>query len=358
MTEEQKQAIVSILKRTFGSPKKEYEGLVEYEFNCPAPMCRKDVNKFNLGYNTTKGIFRCWKCNYRGIVHIAVSDYGSKDDAERLELILPKSKHTLGKTQKYDETVPDENSAVCELPEGFWSLSKKRNSKYYRKAMEYLKERKVDQETISKFDIGYTEDGPRKFRIIIPSKNSEGKINYYEARSYMPWVKPNYHKPDAPTKSEIIFNSANIDFNLPVFLVEGVFDMFPLYNAVAMLGKEISPLLLSKLVSHGSRVVICLDEDAIKDAISLYNRLLSYGLDVYFVEVKGDIGEYYQKHGRAGVIKLLKTRRKLDFKYVMQLSMKDKRLGKKRFDEKFLNAEWASIEKEFKVINKNIKIIE
>lgn len=356
MTEEQKQAIVSILKRTFGSPKKEYDGLVEFEFNCPSSTCRKDPDKkFNLGYNSEKGIFRCWKCNYRGIVHVAVSDYGSKSDLEKLEIILPKSKHTQDKKHDYDEAIIDENSAICELPEGFLPLSKKKNSKYYGKALQYLRNRKVDDETIKKFEIGYTESGPRKFRIIIPSRNSEGKINYYEARSYLPWVKPNYHKPDSPSKSEIIFNSANVDFSLPVFLVEGVFDMFPLYNAVPMLGKEISHLLLAKLVKNESKVVICLDEDAIRDSIGLYNRLVSYGLDVYFVEIKGDIAEYYQKNGREALIQLLRGRRKLDFQYVMQLGMRDKRLGRKRFDEKFMDAEWEKIKKEFEVINAKSK---
>jgi DNA primase len=352
MTEEQKKAIVSILRRTLGKPKKEYDGLVEYEFNCPTLLCRKDESKFNLGYNSGKGIFRCWKCNYRGVVHSVISDYGSKDDLEKLEIILPKSRHSSEKKQRHEEVIPDENSAVCELPEGFWPLSKKRNSKYYRMAVEYLRYRNVDSQTISKYGIGYTESGPRKFRIIIPSKNSEGKTNYYEARSYATWVKPNYHKPDSPSKNDIIFNSSNINFDLPVYLVEGVFDMFPIYNAVPMLGKEISPLLLSKLVRHGTRVVICLDEDAIKDAIGIYNHLCSYGLDVYFVEVKGDIAEYYQKNGKDKLIKLLRTRRKLDLKYVMQLSMKVGRSQRKRFDEKFIDAEWAKIKREFEAISK------
>jgi len=357
MTDEQKLMIVSILKRALGTPKREYDGLYQYEFNCPTTYCKADNNKFNLGYSVEKGIFRCWKCNYRGIVHSLVADYGSKEDVDRLNVILPKSSHSASKHNRQELVIHDEAESSCELPDGFIPLSidgavpatNDYNIPYnHRRALIYLKDRNISEETILKHNIGYTDSGPRKFRIIIPSYNSNNKLNYYEARAYVPWIKPNYHKPDSPHKSDIIFNSKNINFNLPVFLVEGVFDMFPIYNAVPLLGKDVSPLLLSKLVKHNTRVVICLDEDAIKDSIEMYNRLLSYGLDVWFVEIKGDIAEYYQKKGKEALIDLLKKRRKLDFEYIMELNMKDVKFGRKRFDDKYIESEWEKIKQQFK----------
>jgi DNA primase len=348
MNEEQKQMAVSILKRVLGSPKKDYKNLLQYEFNCPTAFCKTDSNKFNLGYNCDKGVFRCWKCNYKGVIHSLVSDYGTKEDAERLNLIIPKHNFSSRKVDRHDLILRDEVDVVCELPEGFIPLSKKTNAYNYMRAMAYLKGRNVSEDIIEKYNIGYTEAGPRAYRIIIPSYNQNGKLNYYEARAYLPWIKPAYHKPDTPHKNDIIFNSKNINFNLPVFLVEGVFDMFPMYNSVPLLGKDISPLLLSKLVTHNTRVVICLDEDAIQDSIVLYNRLMSYGLDVWLVEVKGDIAEYYQKKGKEELIKLLSKKRKLDFNYIMELNMKDSRLGRKRFDEKYIELEWNKLQQQFK----------
>ncbi len=180
--------------------------------------------------------------------------------------------------------------------------------------------------------------------IIIPSFNKNGEVNYYEARSYLPWVKPAYHKPDAEEvpKSSIIFNACNVDFNLPVYIVEGPFDMFPLYNVVPLLGKEIPDILIEKLVKHKTKVILCLDEDALKDAVEMYNRLIECGLDVYFVEIKDDIAKFYEKNGREALIELLKAHRKLDLKYIVSLIMKDGKgaLKKKRHDEKFIEREW------------------
>lgn len=329
-----------MLKKVLREPKKDIEDLQEYEFNCPSSTCKHDKDKFNLNFASEINIFRCWKCNYKGFVHRIFEDYGTDEDLVRIKELIPlKGKPKYEKVKKeFDENI------TCELPEGYRPLTKKWNTKYYYKALEYLRGRRVDDEMIKKFQIGYTESGPRKFRIIIPSFNKNGEINYYEARSYLPWVKPAYHKPDAEevAKNEIIFNVSNVDFNLPVYLVEGPFDMLPLYNVVPMLGKEISGILLEKLVKHKTKVILCLDEDALKDSVDIYNRLIECGIDVYFVEIKDDIASYYEKYGKEALIEVLKAHRKLDFKYIISLIMKDSKgaLKKKKIDEKYIKKEW------------------
>ncbi len=343
-----KEIIISMLKKVLKEPKKDIENLQEYEFNCPSSTCKHDKDKFNLNFSPEINIFRCWKCNYKGFIYRIFEDYGTEEDNIRIkEIVQVKSKPKYEKVKKqFDENI------TCELPEGYRPLTKKWNSKYYYKAMEYLRERKVDDEMIRKFQIGYTESGPRKFRIIIPSFNKNGEVNYYEARSYLPWVKPAYHKPDAEevAKTSIIFNFSNIDFNLPVYIVEGPFDMLPLYNVIPMLGKEISDIILEKFILHKTKIVMCLDEDALKDSIDIYNRLLECGLDVYFVEIKDDIAKYYEKHGKEGLMEVLRAHRKLDFKYIMSLILKDKSgsLKKKKIDEKFVEREWKILKSKLK----------
>lgn len=329
-----------MLRKVLKEPKKDIPNLHNYEFNCPSQYCRHDREKFNLNFSTEINIFRCWKCNYKGFVHKVFEDYGTEEDLIRIKEIIPvKGKLKYEKQKRhYDENI------TCELPEGYRILTKKWPSKYYYKAMEYLRERRVDDEMIRKHQIGYTESGPRKFRIIIPSFNKNGDVNYYEARSYLPWVKPAYYKPDAEEvqKTAIIFNVSNINFNLPVFLVEGVFDMFPLYNAIPLLGKEIPDILLEKFMKYKTKVILCLDEDALKDSIDIYNRLVECGIDVYFVEIKDDIAKFYEKNGREALIEVLKAHRKLDLKYIIALIMKDGKgaLKKRKIDEKFIKREW------------------
>lgn len=337
-----KPLIISMLKKVLKEPKKDIDNLQEYEFNCPSQYCKHDKDKFNLNFSPEINIFRCWKCNYKGFIHRVFEDYGTPEDLERIKEIVPaKGKPKISKTKQdkyFDENI------TCELPEGYRPLSKRWPSKYYHKAIEYLQGRKVDMDMIRKHQIGYTESGPRKFRIIIPSFNKNGDINYYEARSYLSWIKPAYHKPDSEEvpKSSIIFNVANLDFNLPIYIVEGPFDMLPLYNCVPLLGKEIPDILLAKLVKHKTKIILCLDEDALKDSVALYNRLIECGLDVYFVEIKDDIAKFYEKSGKEALIKLLKAHRKLDLTYIVSLILKDGKgaLKKKGMDEKYIKKEW------------------
>ena len=347
MVNNEKHIIISILKKLLYAPKKEYEKMTQYEFNCPSEYCKHDHNKYNLGFSTEKNIFRCWKCNYKGIVHRVVEDYGSPQDVELLESILPRKVQTklLSELNSKRKGTSLSDDVVCELPEGFRPLyGKSYSSKHYYAALDYLKERKISNEIIKKYNIGYTESGPRKYRIVIPSYNINNDVNYYEARSYYGWVKPSYHKPENPHKSDIIFNAYNVNFDLPVYLVEGVFDMFPLYNAVPLLGKDLSDLLLSKFIKHKTKVILCLDEDALVDSIKIYNLLTELGIDAYFVEVKDDIDEYYKNYGKEQLVKLLKTYKKPDFKYYYNLILKTKK-KKLNYDEKYLRKELEKIKK-------------
>ena len=148
-------------------------------------------------------------------------------------------------------------------------------------------------------------------------------------------------------RDEIIFNESNVNFDTPVYLVEGVFDMFPLYNAVPMLGKFPSLLLIKKLIEHKTRTIICLDEDALKDGIELYNRLISYNLDVYFVEIKGDIAKYHEDSGKKALIKVMQNFKKLDLDYIISLSLKNKKLSENNYNEDFLKQEWKKLKKNF-----------
>lgn len=316
--------IVQILKNFLGDPKSETDALnkKQWQFNCPGPTCRHDVDKFNLEYNSQKKAFKCWKCEprYSGYVHKLVSDYGSEDDYRKLNLIFPKENiKTLRKGQNKRQKF-DHELITCKMPKGYMPLGKKKNTKLYQLAWDYLTiTRKVPLSFVDKYEIGYTETGPRKFRIIIPSKNKLGKFNYYEARSYIPGPKEiPYIKPpgDEVHKNDIIFNENFINWDLPVFLVEGVFDMFRVPNSIPLLGKEISELLISQLKKHNSKVILCLDDDAIKKAVEIYTLLSSLGLDVFYVDLtkyNKDISKIYEDHGKEEVARALSNPQRLDF---------------------------------------------
>ena len=64
-------------------------------------------------------------------------------------------------------------------------------------------------------------------------------------------------------------------------------------------------------MQHKTKIILCLDEDAIKDTEKLYNLLSSVDIDVWFVEIPNDVAFFYQKIGKEKSIELIKrnTRR-------------------------------------------------
>ena len=84
-----------------------------------------------------------------------------------------------------------ENKIIVDLPEGFKALKDCTPRDYkYNKAMDYLLKRGITEEIISDFNIGYTTTGKRYDRIIIPSYDLNGDLNYYVAR----WFEDKYNK--------------------------------------------------------------------------------------------------------------------------------------------------------------------
>ena len=159
---------------------------------------------------------------------------------------------------------------------------------------------------IEKYQIGFCDKGSHMGRIIVPSFDTNGELNYYIARSWDPNSRAKYKNPDYE-KDKIIFNESLIDWNKDIYLVEGVFDGFFLDNTIAMLGKHLSELLFNTIYEklNGS-IIIGLDGDAWSNALKLYDQLnggrlfgkvkiLKLPIDKDICDLKGEINEYYYK---------------------------------------------------------------
>jgi DNA primase len=145
--------------------------------------------------------------------------------------------------------------------------------------------------------------GDFAYRIIVPSFNTEGVMNYFIARA---WVskKMKYKNPTVP-KDEIIFNEGLIDWNKDIYVCEGAFDSFFLDNPLVMLGKKMSDLIFNTIYNKANgNIIICLDEDAWTDALKLYHTLNGGRLynkikiikppkDMDVADLRGKIDEYY-----------------------------------------------------------------
>lgn len=315
--------IKDILIRTFGRPKRDSGN--GFSFNCP--RCAeihnngKSDNKFNLEVTINnkdkrfrfKNIFHCWKCDYSGSLHKLIRKYSSDVDYELYTELDSEV------TQIYKEEYVEVEELT--LPNNFISFIGDKFDMYdqlHLEAFNYLKERGVDWETIKQFNIGFClDDRESKYRnrIVIPSYNSNGRLNFFITRAYRK-SKYKYLNPKIP-KTEFIFNEKNINWNTTVFIVEGIFDLFTMPpNTILLLGKTLHENIASKIIKYKPNVIICLDSDAFKDyysgntpksSVGIYNYLKSYGVNnVKVLELKKeDLNYHYTKGGKDKIIDLL-----------------------------------------------------
>ena len=178
--------------------------------------------------------------------------------------------------------------AFVKLPEEFIPMAfLKSDSLSYKHAKNYLEKRGITEDDIIKYSIGYCVDGDYGGRIIVPSYDSNGNLNYFVARSF--YNSPlKYKNPPAP-KDTVIFD-LYINWNMPVVLCEGVFDAMAIKrNAVPLLGKTVQETLLKKLINSTKEVIVCLDSDAQDTIYKVTEKLLRHGIKVSRVNLtEGD----------------------------------------------------------------------
>ena len=156
--------------------------------------------------------------------------------------------------------------------------------KFYIEKYDDLKKRGITDDDIFRYQIGYCDDGPYAERIIIPSYDIKGNMNFFVGRSFEADVYMKYKFP--MVSKDIIPFELYINWNLPIILCEGGFDMISIKrNVIPLLGKQISNALKKKLISSKVKTIyVVLDNDALKDAIEHCRDLISYGKEVYLVQ--------------------------------------------------------------------------
>jgi DNA primase len=293
--------LVELLTEFLGDYKQHYESKFQISFDCPCCSEEKGLDggdgKGNLEINYGKHLYKCWACSEtygtHGPLGKLFDQYASKSQKKVYDLIKPE-----------ELKQEDIKRPKLRLPEGYTTFQDS-NPRFipHMEAYRYLQSRGITDEMIERFKIGYTVSGDFAYRIIVPSFNKEGVLNYFTARSWVP-KKMKYKNPSVP-KDEIIFNESLIDWDKDIYLCEGVFDSFFLDNPIVMLGKKISELMFSTIYNKANgNIIICLDEDAWTDALNLYHTLNGGRLynkikiikppkDMDVADLRGRIDEYY-----------------------------------------------------------------
>ena len=254
----------------------------EFIFFCP--KCKHHKPKLSINFD--KNVFKCWVCDFNGrSIMPLVSFYGKSNHRTQWKSIC-------GIVDMSEIDQIEKPLSIIELPEEFISLTSKKISPLSIPARTYLKQRGMTYEDILWWKIGYCPDGQYKERIIIPSFDMKGNINFFIARSYgNDWKK--YYNP--PVEKDFVFSELYLDWDKDITIVEGVFDAIVARNSIPLLGSTLreNSYIFQKIVSNCDKIYIGLDSDARAKEDKIIKLLLSYGVDCYRVDTSGfgDIGE-------------------------------------------------------------------
>jgi DNA primase len=256
--------------------------------------------KGNLEVNYKQGVYKCWACSEthdtHGRLHYLIKKYGTPRQYKKFDLLMPETPGEIEKKHYKRVRLPQEYVSFKDASTGL------KMTPIYKTAYNYLKQRNVTDEMIEKYQIGFCHQGKYANRIIIPSFDKDEILNYFVARSYETRPYKKYDNPEAE-KQIIIFNESLINWNEPIYIVEGPFDSIFVPNSIPMLGKKMSDFLFGTLYEKAKKIIIVLDGDAYKDAEKLYHRLnggrlfnkiwiTKLPIDKDIADLQGDLTEY------------------------------------------------------------------
>jgi len=265
--------LLLLLDRLLGTKHKKHKKHGQYAWMCP--FCNHYKPKLEI--NILKSVWHCWVCDKKGrsLFPLLKSLNASQSDFNELSEVVGDSP----RRNKVEDT-----KEVCRLPQEFKPMWEKSSTPMYKNSLLYLKKRGITQEDMLKYNIGYCESGLYSNRIIIPSYDEDGKLNFFVGRDvYESTMK--YR--NSPTTKDVVGFGLFINWDEPIVLCEGPFDAIAIKrNAVPLFGKQILKSLQKKIIEKKvKRIYISLDTDAISDSLKMVEEFMRNGVDVYFVSL-------------------------------------------------------------------------
>jgi DNA primase len=273
------------------------------------PKLEIDINTNHAGENA----WHCWISDKKGrsITTLFKQLNLSREKFEQLNRIIETTRYRTG------IQVP-EKIQVIQLPDAYRPLWINKNTPDFKNAIHYLTKRGITIFDIIKYRIGYCESGEYSGKIIIPSYDTDGQLNYFVSRAYYSRDTQKHKNPKI--SKDIIGFGMFINWAEPIILCEGSFDAIAIKrNAIPLFGKIIQPMLQKKIIEERVKnIYICLDADALKNAIQIAERFMSEGLNVYFIELKN---EDASELGFQRITEILADTDVLTFEGLMELKM-------------------------------------
>ena len=273
------------------------------------PKLEIDINTTSEGQNA----WHCWISDKKGrsINSLFKQMNLGKQYFEQLSRIIKSAKY-----KNFDNEV--KHIETISLPEEYVPLWKHKKTPDFRNAISYLKRRGVTIFDILKYRIGYCERGEYSGKIIIPSYDCNGQLNYFVSRAY--YSADKYKHKNPKVSKDIIGFDLLIYCEEPIILCEGSFDAIAIKrNAIPLFGKQINPKLRIKIIEEGiKQIYICLDQDAIQNAKQISKTFMDEGIEVHLVKLdKEDPNEL----GYKNITEKIQDTYKFSFEEMMTLEI-------------------------------------
>ena len=303
--------IVNLLNRVIGNRGRLLKKANEYMYWSPFTSHHKP--KLQINIQTQK--WHCWVSNQGGhkLYQLFKKLKATREQFDELTNLVGGFKSLSSNNEKVKEN-------FIRLPKEFKPLWLNGTSIIAKHSRVYLNNRNVFNGDIIRYGMGYCEEGVYANRVIVPSYNSDGELNYFVGRDI---YNGGFKYKNPPVSKDVIGFDLFINWNEPIILCEGVFDAIAIKrNAIPLFGKTIPKSLKKKIYEKKVKeIYILLDKDAISDAIKITDDLMKNGINVYFVSLSE---EDPSDMGFKKVINLIKETKQTSFSDLMRMKLNGK----------------------------------
>ena len=261
--------IINLLNRVLNSNGRKLKKQNEYMYWSPFVSHHKP----KLQINIQTGKWHCWVSNEGGynLFQLFKKVGSSQQHFDELKELVD--------DKYYVSTQIKEIKTTLSLPSEYKPLWNGNDGIVKRHVLSYLYSRGIDDSDILKYNIGYCDEGLYSNRIIIPSYDLNGQLNFFIGRDFYN-SKMKYR--NSPTTKNVIGFELTINWDEPIILCEGVFDAMSFKrNAIPLFGKTVMSKLQKKIIEFKVKTIyLALDNDAMVDAVEISENFIDNGIEV------------------------------------------------------------------------------
>lgn len=240
-----------------------------------------------LEINLNEDMFSCWRCHYSGKVLKILREHGTASQKRKYADLCGLKLSAFEDKGKEEPLV---------LPPEFQFVFDSESDQAFD-AKEWLRELNIKRNVVYQNRICVATRGEYRNRIIFPSFDELGDLNYFVTRHLYEQNEYKWLKCRRSSK-KFIFNELFIDWKKPIVLVETTkvylkyFD--EIENMVVCNGSYLSKdyeLFKKIVIEDCPKVFVAFDEDAKDEAFQTLKNLDEFGVNSFYVEVSGQTDE-------------------------------------------------------------------